>query len=204
MNSSTSATLVLPLLPTLSYRDILIPPFLILVALLLFTLYEAPPAKVLGHIYHATTQHARFLPTPAKHVFSYPVLFFGFDLDSLERNQLDLGRWFAFRPARWCLTSIDPEVYFEPSKEDKRGIRSKLDGHLEARGIGQDRRKSVYTVTMPSLAGWTEINPLTVHFTYSEERRLEVVVLEVSNTFGEKHLYVLEVGKNEDVEVAKG
>ncbi|SYW75695.1 uncharacterized protein UBRO2_00850 [Ustilago bromivora] len=62
----------------------------------------------------------------------------------------------------------------------------------------------VWTVTMPSIAGTTGINPLTVHYCYrpgekGEDRgKFWLIVLEVHNTFSERHIYVLEAGKNED------
>ena len=70
----------------------------------------------------------------------------------------------------------------------------------------------VWTVTMPSIAGITGINPLTVHYCYrphgfgtdqakgdpDERGDFWLVVLEVHNTFSERHIYVLEAGKNED------
>ncbi|SPO28852.1 uncharacterized protein UTRI_05102_B [Ustilago trichophora] len=74
----------------------------------------------------------------------------------------------------------------------------------------------VWTVTMPSIAGITGINPLTVHYCYrphnfnSAEAKVHdndkrgdfwLVVLEVHNTFSERHIYVLESGKNEDGDI---
>ncbi|SNX86301.1 uncharacterized protein MEPE_05010 [Melanopsichium pennsylvanicum] len=77
----------------------------------------------------------------------------------------------------------------------------------------------VWTVTMPSIAGITGINPLTVHYCFRphdydklnrdkigfkqvEEQEKSgtfwLVVLEVHNTFSERHIYVLEAGKGED------
>ncbi|KAJ9474707.1 hypothetical protein PHBOTO_004596 [Pseudozyma hubeiensis] len=79
----------------------------------------------------------------------------------------------------------------------------------------------VWTVTMPSIVGLTGINPLTVHYCFrpagygkeggqgqgkatqkEEETRGDfwLVVLEVHNTFGERHVYVLEAGKDEDAD----
>ncbi|CEL61105.1 hypothetical protein RSOLAG1IB_09756 [Rhizoctonia solani AG-1 IB] len=54
-------------------------------------------------------------------------------------------------------------------------------------------------MTMPSFIGFEGINPLTVYFCY-EEGKTSVwgMVLEVHNTFGERHAYVLQVGKDED------
>ncbi|KAG8730841.1 hypothetical protein FRC10_002319 [Ceratobasidium sp. 414] len=52
---------------------------------------------------------------------------------------------------------------------------------------------------MPSFLGFEGINPLTVYFCYEEgQDHVWGVVLEVHNTFGERHTYILQVGKGED------
>lgn len=209
--NSTHSPIVTSLLPfSVTWLDILLPPLLIALSLLLHTLYNTPPlpsSSIHAHIYRARTAHARYLPVEAKHVFSYPVLFFGVDLDALEGGKLELGRLFGFNPRGWRLTAMRSRVYLEPGKDGK-GIREKLWGHLEQRGVREEQARRVYTVTMPGLAGLQDINPLTVHYCYSEVkeigRKLEVVVLEVSNTFGEKHLYILKIGEAEDEKVDLG
>ncbi|KAL9940787.1 hypothetical protein V8E36_000275 [Tilletia maclaganii] len=65
----------------------------------------------------------------------------------------------------------------------------------------------IWSITMPSLLGFQGINPLTTYFCYrphadGETRGdLAFVLLEVHNTFTERHLYVLECGVNEDPDV---
>ncbi|KAM0790567.1 hypothetical protein ACM66B_004436 [Microbotryomycetes sp. NB124-2] len=176
----------------------------------------------LGHVFRAKTVHARYLPVESRHQFSYPVLFFGLDLDALEHHHLDLdSRVFQYgtrsKGSRWQVCSIEPDVYFDPPTRDeevkaRQGIKQKLRKHL-VKSIGSteevDRStESVYTVTMPKYLGFQDINPLTVHFCYSGKgsvgKRMAVVALEVSNTFGEKHLYTLKVGQDEDEKVGKG
>ncbi|CAE6503323.1 unnamed protein product [Rhizoctonia solani] len=59
-------------------------------------------------------------------------------------------------------------------------------------------------MTMPSFMGFEGINPLTVYFCYEEgETAVWGLILEVHNTFGERHAYVLQVGKDEDGEDKK-
>lgn len=210
MDSITHELLFEPLLPPVTYLDILLPPLLIATALLLHTIYNDPPPPTFhAHLYRAKTAHARFLPTEAKHVFCYPVLFFGVDLQALEEGKLDMGRLFAYLPRRWTVTALRPNGYLDPSvKDPKKGIREKLWEHLAKHGVAKDKAESIYTVTMPAYLGTEGINPLTTHFCYSLEeqkgRKLEAVVLEVHNTFGERHLYVLKVGVDEDATVAVG
>lgn len=213
--NATSGITIAPLLPRIHYLDILLPPLLILLSLLLHTIYNepSPTEPVHSHVFHAKTAHARFLPVEAKHVFSYPVLFFGLDLDALESDAMDLGRLFGYqgtRKGRWRVTALSPSAYLDADVpgEELQSIKEKLLGYLEKKGVGRELAKRVYTVTMPAYLGFEGINPLTVHYCYSEEedstRKLEVVVLEVHNTFGERHIYLLRSNKEEDTDVAVG
>ncbi|KAJ7702959.1 hypothetical protein B0H14DRAFT_745565 [Mycena olivaceomarginata] len=59
-------------------------------------------------------------------------------------------------------------------------------------------------MTMPSLLGFEGINPLTVYFCYRPGGQIFLAVLEVHNTFGESHVYCLEIDKGEDKLSARG
>lgn len=43
---------------------------------------------------------------------------------------------------------------------------------------------------MPRFLGYA-FNPASFHYCYSRNNELKVVILEINNTFGEKHLHVL-------------
>ena len=45
-------------------------------------------------------------------------------------------------------------------------------------------------VTTPRFLRYA-FNPVSFHYCYNKNNELKVIVLEVNNTFGEKHLYVL-------------
>ena len=160
------------------------------------------------HLFKAKTSHARYLPTLSKHVFSYPVLYFGFDLDALESGALDLGRYFGYRPEGWALTGLRPGGYLGKSGGKDHSIREKLNGLMVREGVSVEEVRKVYSVTMPEYCGVEGINPLTVHYGYKNEEKdgieLKVVVLEVHNTFGETHVYLLRTGVDEDDKVALG
>ncbi|KDE04035.1 hypothetical protein MVLG_05536 [Microbotryum lychnidis-dioicae p1A1 Lamole] len=221
MSLSSSASLRL--------LDLVLPALLLLLSLVLRVLYTDTQPKSRGaHLYRARTAHARYLPSPAGHRFSYPVLFLGLDLDQLEHpgRPLDQGRWFRYDSKRWSCMAIRPKVYLEPPSvgrsaleqgqsavDDHTPIKTKLLRHIQQRGIPVDLVDKIYTVTMPAFMGMQDINPLTIHYVYSllnsegkprPERQLIVVVLEVSNTFGEKHLYILRCGVDEDERVVSG
>lgn len=106
-----------------------------------------------------------------------------------------------------------PSLLFAPATQP---LRHKLI-HLLALHLASpppaiaSRLGRVYLVTMPAFLGKEGINPLSVWFCYdkqddpaTKERKLWSVILEVHNTFGERHVYVLEVGKGEDEKVPIG
>lgn len=207
---TSSLLSTLPFLSTFTWWEVLVPASLVSLSVLLRALDRQPntPTRSLVHVYPAKTAHARFLPTVAKHVFSYPVLFFGFDLDALEAGELDLGRAFGYQPPRRTLTSFTPGGYLGKGKDGTQSIRDKLNELMRERGVPLSLVERVYTVSMPAYLGIEGINPLTTHFGYSVDEdgnwTLRAVVLEVHNTFGETHVYLLRVGVDEDDKPTKG
>lgn len=58
----------------------------------------------------------------------------------------------------------------------------------------------VWAIAMPTVFGLAGFNPLTVYYIYrpGSNRQLWLAILEVHNTFNERHIYVCEVGNGED------
>ncbi|RPD77161.1 hypothetical protein L226DRAFT_459950 [Lentinus tigrinus ALCF2SS1-7] len=169
---------------------------------------DAPkPAYILEN----QVTHARLLPTPSTHAFTYPTLAFLVSLDALEAHSLDLARgWlFGYGGTAWRVTGLRSGAYLGPGSqagERRNGlggstvtIKEKLREVLEQFGHDGGRLGEVWMLTMPSYMGYEGINPLTVHYCYEKGgERLVWVVLEIHNTFGEKHVHVLETGVGED------
>ncbi|CAD6900217.1 unnamed protein product [Tilletia laevis] len=114
-------------------------------------------------------------------------------LKSRVENSIRLKTLYELRHRE--LISRGPQDISNPSDEDA----FKLDDE-----IGQ-----IWSITMPSLFGIQGINPLTTYFCYrpgpdsaQPRGKLAFVLLEVHNTFSERHLYVLECGVNEDSHAA--
>ena len=136
------------------------------------------------------TTHGRLLPAPAKHAFSYPLLYVAVDIDSLAAGTLDQRRVFAHggRPLTKVL-GLRSDGYLGPGHD---GFRRKLERLLTEHNIAGEDIGRIWLVTMPSYLGVEGINPLSVWYIYTptsgpnEARRLACVVLEVHNTFGEK------------------
>ena len=131
------------------------------------------------------TSHARLLPVPSKHTFSYPLIYLGVDIDALEHRVFDLpGRLFTYggSPCTKVL-GLRSYNYLTPGPGS---LRQKLDTLLEKHGMEEGDTKRAWMVSMPSLLGFEGINPLTVWYIYNDQKRLSCIILEVHNTFGEK------------------
>ncbi|KAF9255713.1 hypothetical protein L218DRAFT_912079 [Marasmius fiardii PR-910] len=154
-----------------------------------------------GYILWNQVNHARLLPAESSHAFTYSTIALFVSLKSLENRCLDLGygRIFGYGGKHGRLVGLRAKSYLFDSVE--RSIRKKLVALLEQRGFMDGKERVVedaWMLTMPSYLGFEGINPLTVYFCYQPGDVLWLVVLEVHNTFGESHVYVLEVGVNED------
>ena len=143
--------------------------------------------------------HRRFLPTPSSHAFNYSTVSLLLDLDALESGRLDLGFCFRYGGSAFC--GVRTQAYLGGGTQTIRGKLEKLLAGRLGGAVGE-----VWMHTMPSLLGFEGINPLTTFYVYrplSDEehtlRRPELwgVVLEVHNTFGEQHVYVLETDDQE-------
>ncbi|KAG5342699.1 hypothetical protein C0989_010667 [Termitomyces sp. Mn162] len=150
-------------------------------------------------------------------------------LNALENHKLDVWKgWLFGYGGRWGrLTGVRANPYLaDPAKGNggSKSIREKLVELLIERGyIGRNIEPlldDAWMLTMPNYLGFEGINPLTVYFCYKvavtalwlvvlEVRlsvprfilKLKVVIhRQVHNTFGETHVYILEVGQNEDPE----
>lgn len=135
----------------------------------------------LAHLYKTTLIHARFLPEEARHRFSYSTLNVGVELSALEDRTLDSGRWFAYN--RGALLSVRSKGYADVAPSKACSIEERLKRFLQARGVNTAQIARIYTTSMPCYLGFEGINPLVVHYCYSESdcgaMELCLVVLEV-------------------------
>lgn len=130
-------------------------------------------------IYTGFVEHTRHLPV--YHHFRYPVYMYGIDIDELALidKKLPLFGHNRLRP-----TSINDADYLE----DRQGsIRQKLLALLP-----EAERAQVATVILITSARYFNYVFNPVCFYYCFDRRGEVVrlVAEVSNTYGERHVYL--------------
>lgn len=141
-------------------------------------------------IYLGEVTHARL--SPVKHSFRYPVYFYAFDLDDLTElaRQTVLFGYNQRRPV-----AIHDKDYLTPGEAP---VREKLEEVLKKAGktfpLGQ-----VIMVTAARFFNYI-FNPASFFYCYDNEGLLLCIVVQVRNTFGEMHLYLLDLQNTEKVE----
>lgn len=144
-------------------------------------------------ILETTVTHARLLPSPSSHKFTYPVLTFFFPLRDLESRRLSLihGWLLSYGGIFGRVVGLRADNYLYDDGGYEQSIRRKLGMVLSDFGIidvdfGEEGEAiepkfDAWMMTMPAYFGFEGINPLTVYFCYRDAvpNELWVVVLEV-------------------------
>lgn len=137
-------------------------------------------------VYQGHVMHHRF--TPRRHRFIYRVFSACLDLDELP--QLDQLKLFAVN--RWGLFS-----FHEKDHGTGQGLlRDEITQLLTDRGYAS-ATASIRLLCYPRILGYT-FNPLSVYFCYNQHDEPEVILYEVSNTFGQRHSYLLPASIQDD------
>jgi uncharacterized protein len=132
------------------------------------------PCLVVG-----TVSHAR--RTPRRHGFTHRHYQWLVDLDSLPRLP-----W----PVR-ILARFDPGDHLDQARLGG-GIRGDVERFLARRGVQLDSTDRILMLAHARVLGHA-FDPLSVFWCLSPCGTLRAVVLEVHNTYGERHAYLLEL-----------
>ena len=137
-------------------------------------------------LYEGLVVHQRL--RPKAHRLAYRVFSLLIDLDELEALDHGLKLFGINRPG---LLS-----FHEKDHGDGGDLRAWIAGQLQRSGITADG--PVRLLTYPRMFGYV-FNPLTVYFCHDGDGTLKAVLYEVSNTFGNRHAYVLPAGDGDTV-----
>ena len=130
-------------------------------------------------VYNGFVEHIRHFPV--YHKFRYPVYVYGLDLDELA----DLDRrlpFFGYNRKR--PTAVHDIDYLD---ERSGSIRDKLLKFLPE--AVRSRVASVILITSARYFNYV-FNPVCFHYCFDHTGNVIQVVVEVSNTYGERHIYV--------------
>jgi DUF1365 family protein len=139
-------------------------------------------AASVSALYMGRVIHRRY--RPRVHKLDYRVFWLHLDLDELDT----LGRRLkTFARNRFNLFSFHDRDYGDRSG---RPIKPQIEAYLAGAGIAAGGRITV--LTMPRILGYV-FNPLSVFFCHRPDGALAAIFYEVTNTFGERHSYLIPV-----------
>jgi DUF1365 family protein len=134
-------------------------------------------------------RHTRLRPT--RHAFVYPTYFLMLPMRSLQHAAPQPGMWHINRPG---LLSFFETDHGDGRSPEQGGALAWLDELLAREGI-HDATGEVWLHTYPRVLGFT-FKPVSFWYCHraptDQGGALRAIVVEVNNTFGERHCYVLE------------
>ena len=120
---------------------------------------------------------------PVGHQFTFPYYFYVFDLEELDDIHAGVK---IFSRNKWNIISIHDKDYLAGSGSIKEKILHYLKGAGCADGIYR-----IELVTNARYFGYV-FNPVSFYYCYRRDGSVRAVVAEVNNTYGDKHLYILD------------
>jgi DUF1365 family protein len=132
-------------------------------------------------LYIGRTVHHRF--APRSHRFSYGIFQLLLDVDQLDQAFVGMK---LMRQGRFGVFSFDAGDH---GSRDSVPLRTWVQNRLAAAGLPASAHR-IRLLTFPRILGFV-FNPLSIFFVHDADDRLEAVVYEVNNTFGQTHAYVV-------------
>jgi DUF1365 family protein len=135
-------------------------------------------------IYVGTLRHRRF--SPARHEFTYPLFMVFLDIDQLP-ELMKVSPLAGYNRRNW-VSYQERDHFGDPAKT----LRERLsrDAHKKGVVIPEGR---IYLLTHLRYLGYN-FNPVSFYYCYDGEDRLQMIMAEVNNTFGETENYWLTPG----------
>lgn len=135
-------------------------------------------------IYAGRVTHTRF--SPFKHRFNYNVTYFWVDIKEKNSHKFFSWDWFS-------LFSFFEKDFGDMERDKSKSLFSYYKSELKKHKILNI--KNIKVLCLPRFFNYV-FNPISVFICYTIDKRPNAIILEVSNTFGERHSYVSEISAN--------
>jgi DUF1365 family protein len=132
-------------------------------------------------IYSGSLRHRRFFP--AVHEFTYPLFLAFLDIDQLPQL-MKVSPLAGYNRRNW-VSYQERDHFGDPTKS----LRERMLQEAQRKDIVLPEGR-IFLLTHLRYLGYT-FNPVSFFYCYDRERRLQVIMAEVSNTFGEAENYWL-------------
>lgn len=136
------------------------------------------PALYVGSVVHRRLR-------PRKHDLRYRVFWLLLDIDTMKDT---MRRSLVLSLNRFNLFSIREKDYGDRSGAPP---RPQVEAAMHEAGVEPDGGR-IFLLTMPRVLGYG-FNPLSIYFCHRRDGTLAAILYEVSNTFGQRHSYMLPV-----------
>ncbi len=137
-------------------------------------------------LYRGTLSHIRL--KPFRHQFSYRIDSFLFDIDELSKLA---QRCRLFSLNKFNLFSFHYRDFGIHKSATPQTPRDYLESTLKERGIEEPLHRATL-LCYPRICGYT-FNPLAVYYCYNRAEKIFAILCEVTNTFGQRHSYLLDI-----------
>jgi DUF1365 family protein len=134
----------------------------------------------LASLYVGRTTHSRLEPRP--HSFSYGLFQLLIDIDHIDEAVRGLA---TLRHGRFGLFAFDERDH---GARDGSPLRAWVETKLIEAGFAASAAR-IRLLSFPRVLGFV-FNPISIFFVEAGDGRLEAVIYEVNNTFGQTHAYV--------------
>lgn len=145
-------------------------------------------APLASALFFGDVMHRRV--KPRHHRLAYRVLSLLIDLDEMDEVPRRLR---LLSHNRFNLFSLHDRDFGDGSG---RSLKAQVEAHMTGAGLAPDGGP-IRLFCMPRILRYT-FNPLSVYFCHDQAGRLVAILYEVSNTFGERHSYLLPVAQETD------
>jgi len=139
------------------------------------------PASPPASLYVGHTTHSRLRPRP--HRFTYGVFQLLVDIDRIDEAVAGLS---LLRKGRFGVFSFAERDH---GARDGSPLRAWVTDKLAAADIPASAH-TIRLLCFPRMLGFV-FNPISIFFVHAADERLEAVIYEVNNTFGQTHAYVV-------------
>ena len=140
-------------------------------------------------LYLGKVMHKRL--RPKTHEFDYGCFWFWLDIAKLDDISKRL-RWFSLN--RFNLFSLYERDFGDRSSAP---LRPRIERALQEAGVLAEPG-TIYLLTMPRILSYA-FNPLSIYFCHDSSGKLAALLWEVSNTFGQRHSYLIPVAEDAEV-----
>ncbi|KAI1002211.1 hypothetical protein K3495_g5996 [Podosphaera aphanis] len=130
--------------------------------------------------------------SPVKHSFSYSYLLTGIPVGlrgtvggMISIDEKDSNSWLSWKP--WY--TVNGDNYLARGHHPD-GLQGKLSDYLRSQGVDSSQYSYAYLLTAAKFLGYSS-NPVSIWLLYATNNVLQSLILEVNNTFDERHNYFL-------------